>query len=440
MTTFDFKTAPLVSSGLSTSTILFGAKTGQSETSPDPITVPAVSDYLSTLTQELTNKTLTSSVGKGTWTASGTWTLPALTLGGTVSGGGQQLNNIIIGTSTPLAGTFTALTAASSTITQGTITADAPQINGAATWNNAGVTFTGWKLNVTSTASAAASLLLDLQVGGVSQFSVSKAGVITSANGTLVSAMTDTWNNAGTVFSAIKMDVTNTSSAALSRLIDLQIGSVPIFQVHKEKAVACFNAYTSDTNFESGGGWWDTNVWKMGTRVGSSGTARDTYIVTPNRQIVFSDASGAVSIPNNIYAGAGFNGFLIINQGGITGENADGILSLKNNAQNDFDRLCFGGAGSSYPALKRSSTTLQVRLGDDSLYTGLEAGSLGAGGVVSTSTFINIAACTTARSSLRFIQGAAPASPVDGDMWREDNTNTGLKIRINGVTKTMTVA
>lgn len=32
--------------------------------------------------EELTNKTLTSSVGKGTWTASGTWTLPAITLGG----------------------------------------------------------------------------------------------------------------------------------------------------------------------------------------------------------------------------------------------------------------------------------------------------------------------------------------------------------------------
>jgi hypothetical protein len=32
--------------------------------------------------EELDGKTLDSSVGKGTWTASGTWTLPALTLGG----------------------------------------------------------------------------------------------------------------------------------------------------------------------------------------------------------------------------------------------------------------------------------------------------------------------------------------------------------------------
>jgi hypothetical protein len=36
-------------------------------------------------TQELDNKTLDSSVGKGTWTASGTWTLPAITFGGMVT-------------------------------------------------------------------------------------------------------------------------------------------------------------------------------------------------------------------------------------------------------------------------------------------------------------------------------------------------------------------
>jgi hypothetical protein len=36
-------------------------------------------------------------------------TLPAHTLGGTISGGGNQINNVIIGTTTPLAGAFTTL-------------------------------------------------------------------------------------------------------------------------------------------------------------------------------------------------------------------------------------------------------------------------------------------------------------------------------------------
>ena len=46
------------------------------------------------------------------------------------------------------------------------------------TWNDAAVTFNGIKLNVTDTASAAASNLLDLQVGGDSRLSVSKTGEI----------------------------------------------------------------------------------------------------------------------------------------------------------------------------------------------------------------------------------------------------------------------
>lgn len=51
----------------------------------------------------------------------------------------------------------------------------------AGTWNTSG-TPTGIKLNVTDTASNAASLLMDLQVGGVSKFKVDKTGVVTMSN------------------------------------------------------------------------------------------------------------------------------------------------------------------------------------------------------------------------------------------------------------------
>lgn len=44
-------------------------------------------------------------------------------------------------------------------------------------WTNSGVTYTAIKMNVTDTASAAGSLLMDLQVGSTSKFSVSKAGL-----------------------------------------------------------------------------------------------------------------------------------------------------------------------------------------------------------------------------------------------------------------------
>ena len=60
----------------------------------------------------------------------------------------------------------------------GTITTDKQILGGTATWNAAGVTFTAIKANVTDTASAAASKLIDLQVGGVSKFAVDKTGAI----------------------------------------------------------------------------------------------------------------------------------------------------------------------------------------------------------------------------------------------------------------------
>lgn len=55
---------------------------------------------------------------------------------------------------------------------------------------------------------------------------------------------------------------------------------------------------------------------------------------------------------------------------------ADSIIVLSNNAQTDFDRLIFGGANASFPALKRSGLVLQARLADDSAYTQMQAGSL----------------------------------------------------------------
>lgn len=78
-------------------------------------------------------------------------------------------------------------TARTITFTNGTFTTDLQAINNTVTWNAAGVTFTGWKLNVTDTASAAASLLMDLQVGAASKFSLTKAGLLTTITATVTS-------------------------------------------------------------------------------------------------------------------------------------------------------------------------------------------------------------------------------------------------------------
>jgi hypothetical protein len=64
--------------------------------------------------------------------------------------------------------------------------------------------------------------------------------------------------------------------------------------------------------------------------------------------------------------------------------------------------------------------------------------SLGSGEVPSAK--VTIGASTTLQAAMKLHVGSAPTSPVDGEIWLESNTNTGLKIRINGVTKTITLS
>jgi len=52
------------------------------------------------------------------------------------------------------------------------------------TWSDAGTTFTAIKYDITDTASASGSLLLDLRTNSTSRFSVGKAGSITTPAGT----------------------------------------------------------------------------------------------------------------------------------------------------------------------------------------------------------------------------------------------------------------
>jgi hypothetical protein len=75
------------------------------------------------------------------------------------------------------------------------LTADAPVLNLSQTWSNIAVTFTGIKYNTTNTNSAAASLLMDLQVDTVSKFHITKNG---SAHGTLIGSSTATFGISAT--------------------------------------------------------------------------------------------------------------------------------------------------------------------------------------------------------------------------------------------------
>lgn len=109
-----------------------------------------------------------------------------------------------------------------------------------------------------------------------------------------------------------------------------------------------------------------------------------------------------------------------------------GKINLFDSAGNKKSVVCESNALNVY-ANDGTTLILQVNNSGNGAFLGtLTAGLTGVGGAgISTSTFLNSPAGTTARSSLRLAHGVAPSAPVDGDMW---TTTAGLYVRINGAT------
>jgi hypothetical protein len=135
-------------------------------------------------------KGLTPSSGGGTTNflrADGTWAAPPGGAGGTPGGASLTVQYNNAGAFGGMSGTSWDDANRSLTMTGATVTTNHPILDLTQTWNAGAVTFSGLRLNVTSTASSAASLLLDLQVGGGGIFNVAKDGTIgmfNSAGGT----------------------------------------------------------------------------------------------------------------------------------------------------------------------------------------------------------------------------------------------------------------
>lgn len=257
------------------------------------------------------------------------------------------------------------------------------------TWNNAGVVFTALKMNVTDTASAAGSLLMDLQVGGVSLFSVSKngptnvAGSISSIFGNVSTAsVTGQFVLNGDIFLA--RDAANTLAQ--------RNGVNP-------QAFRLYNTYTDASNYERQELTFQSNVTRWFSTAAGTGTIRNMEILRGSTQhwlfnsagnnfgahlLASTDntydigASGA-NRPRSLFVGAdvrlGNSGTLYW---GTTGSQiyggTNGVLQLSNAAGNDFSRLQFGGTTNAFPALKRSGAQLHSRLADDSAFANFTAG------------------------------------------------------------------
>lgn len=121
-----------------------------------------------------------------------------------------------------------------------------------------------------------------------------------------------------------------------------------------------------------------------------------------------------VTASGDIGAGAG-SSFFWPNRS-VVRSLADGNIELYNSTQNSFGLLQFGGITSSFPALKRSATSLQARLADDSDFAPFQTANLTVNGdsqVGSSNAWF-----WSGRSVLR--------SPADGNIWLSNSAATGF--------------
>jgi len=287
-------------------------------------------------------------------------------------------------------------------------------------WNAGGTTFTGIGLSVTDTASASGSLLMDLQVGGSSKFSVTKAGSVSASAGYFdPTGVYGLIPNVGGLFLDVASlfvvrnaasgygDFFRASSVGISigpsaDTILTRDAANTLAQRNGTNAQAfrVYNTYTDASNYERFSVGFNAGTVQVRQEHAGSGSVRAIYFGNADLGNVFGlapagsllwvtdntydiGASGA-SRPRSIFVGTDINAasqvfgsigvytaassVIYFNTRSKFKSPSDGVIGLYNNAETDFSRLQFGGTTSSFPSLKRSSATLQARLADDSAF------------------------------------------------------------------------
>jgi hypothetical protein len=175
------------------------------------------------------------------------------------------------------------------------------------TWNTTG-TPTLIKANVTDTASSSSSLLMDLQVGGVSRFSVNKAGQATvsgsqtvfgpagvgrsyiniSAGLNLASNMPFGWTS-GTDAAATSMDTVLTRDAA---------GTLAQRNATAAQRFNLYGTFTNSSNYERMFLEYNTTgtAYRIGTEKAGTGSARALELQTDGTTRMSISSAGAVTI------------------------------------------------------------------------------------------------------------------------------------------------
>lgn len=196
------------------------------------------------------------------------------------------------------------------------VTTPSSKLDLAETWNNGATTFTHIKSNVTDTASNAASLLMNLQVGGVSKFKVEKSADLLISGTNVTTTMRSIVDpNYGIMFNrgspGIFFGVNNNQfGSVVMRTSGIGVGATSSFfwtsganradepadlflnrdasnilaqrNGVNAQTSRIYNTYTDASNYERAKIGWNTNVLEIGTENAGTGTLRNINLIGGN--------------------------------------------------------------------------------------------------------------------------------------------------------------
>jgi len=189
---------------------------------------------------------------------------------GLVAGSNQQVAYNSSGAYAGDSGLLYDATTGKLTVGGKTVTTDNPVLDLTQTWNASGIAFNGINLNITNTASAAGAALLNLRIGGTSQFAIGSAGQIVPVG------------NA--------QEQRNAANAQTYRL---------------------YNTFTSSTSFERANLTWSSNVFIIGPERGSAGGTVREFSLRGGLGVGSNQAGGQVTIQGGQGTGTGNGGSII---------------------------------------------------------------------------------------------------------------------------------
>lgn len=195
----------------------------------------------------------------------------------------------------------------------GTITTSDPILDTSQTWNAAGVTFDGWNISITNTASATASRFIRCQIGGVTRFAVQKDGSVKTyafqSDGVVASGLFFYTSGGGAVFymgsganlaSSGVLSWSNSSNDP-SATIDTQLvrDAADTLAQRRTTNAQTFRVYRSYTDASNYSRW--TVKWNTSTAIlhaEGAGTGTDGSVAFNDAALATDATRGFLMIPS----------------------------------------------------------------------------------------------------------------------------------------------